>query len=66
MKTLAKYTAALLALAVALAPIYWLITISLKREIDQFASPPLWFSFTPTLRHYAAHLRSRRIRPILS
>ena len=51
MKPLAKYTTALLALAIALAPIYWLITISLKREIDQFASPPLWFSFTPTFRH---------------
>ena len=54
MKTLAKYLAALLALAFALAPIYWLITISLKREIDQFASPPLWFSFTPTFSHYTA------------
>lgn len=54
MKTLAKYTVALLTLVAALAPVYWLITISLKREIDQFASPPLWFGFTPTLRHYAA------------
>ena len=54
MKTSLKYTAAFLALAAALAPIYWLVTISLKREIDQFASPPLWFSFTPTLRHYSA------------
>jgi multiple sugar transport system permease protein len=54
MKTVAKYAAALLALAVALAPVYWLITISLKQEIDQFASPPLWFRFTPTLRHYEA------------
>lgn len=53
MKTAAKYTIALLAVAAALAPIYWLITISLKREIDQFASPPLWFGFTPTFRHYA-------------
>jgi multiple sugar transport system permease protein len=54
MRTLAKYTAALLAMALALAPIYWLITISLKTELDQFASPPLWFHFTPTLTHYAA------------
>lgn len=54
MKTVAKYTAALVALAFALAPIYWLITISLKQEIDQFASPPVWFTFTPTLRHYTA------------
>jgi multiple sugar transport system permease protein len=41
-----------LALLVALAPVYWMITISLKTEIDQFASPPKWFSFTPTLQHY--------------
>jgi multiple sugar transport system permease protein len=54
MKTIAKYIAALFALAFALAPIYWLITISLKQEVDQFASPPLWFAFTPTLRHYTA------------
>jgi multiple sugar transport system permease protein len=53
MKTLLKYAAALLAVAMALAPIYWLVTISLKREIDQFASPPLWLGFTPTFRHYA-------------
>jgi multiple sugar transport system permease protein len=53
MKTILKYAAALLAMAFALAPIYWLITISLKTEIEQFAQPPLWLHFTPTLRHYA-------------
>ena len=52
MKRAARYGLAALAAAAALAPIYWLITISLKREIDQFASPPLWFAFTPTLEHY--------------
>jgi len=36
----------------ALAPIYWMITISLKQEVDQFATPPRWFNFTPTLKHY--------------
>ena len=41
-----------LALLVALAPVYWMITISLKSEIDQFADPPKWFWFTPTLEHY--------------
>jgi len=29
-----------------------MITISLKREVDQFAFPPLWFDFTPTFAHY--------------
>lgn len=53
MKKFAQYSAAALALIIALAPIYWLITISLKSELDQFAQPPLWVGFTPTLRHYA-------------
>jgi multiple sugar transport system permease protein len=29
-----------------------MLTISLKSEVDQFAVPPKWFSFTPTLQHY--------------
>jgi multiple sugar transport system permease protein len=41
-----------LALLTALAPVYWMLTISLKTEVDQFAVPPKWFSFTPTLQHY--------------
>src|SRR5688572_32394274 len=41
-----------LALVAALAPVYWILTISLKTEVDQFAIPPKWFSFTPTLQHY--------------
>ena len=54
MKALIKYVLAALALTAALAPVYWLFTISIKREIDQFASPPLWFHFQPTWRHYSA------------
>ncbi|HEU4796789.1 MAG TPA: carbohydrate ABC transporter permease [Pyrinomonadaceae bacterium] len=41
-----------LALVFVLAPVYWMITISLKSEVDQFAVPPKWFWFTPTLQHY--------------
>jgi len=52
MKSAVKYALALLALTAALAPIYWLVTISIKRDIDQFAVPPLWFHFQPTARHY--------------
>ena len=36
----------------ALAPVYWMFTISLKFEVDHFATPPPWFNFTPTLEHY--------------
>src|SRR5271156_3440533 len=51
-KKIAVYIFAAGGLFGALAPLYWLITISLKKEVDQFASPPLWFSFTPTLEHF--------------
>jgi len=48
-----KYAVLLVALLATLAPVYWIITISFKREVDQFALPPKWFVFTPTLEHYA-------------
>src|ERR1044072_5575536 len=47
-----KYALLVTASLIALAPVYWMLTISLKRESDQFASPPQWFVFTPTLAHY--------------
>src|SRR5215831_735813 len=47
-----KHAAVFLAIIVTLAPVYWLITISFKREVDQFAAPPKWFWFAPTLEHY--------------
>ena len=47
-----RYLALLAALVFALAPVYWMLTISLKTEVDQFATPPPWFGFTPTLDHY--------------
>jgi multiple sugar transport system permease protein len=52
MKRPAKYVIIALALLATLAPVYWMATISLKREVDQFAVPPKWFSFSPTLEHY--------------
>jgi multiple sugar transport system permease protein len=47
-----KYGAATFALLVSLGPLYWLLTIALKREVDQFASPPVWLGFSPTLEHF--------------
>ena len=49
---LSKYFLAALAILATLAPIYWMITISFKREVDQFAVPPRWVWFAPTLEHY--------------
>jgi multiple sugar transport system permease protein len=51
-KRLAQYLIILLALLATLTPVYWLITISFKHEVDQFAVPPKWFWFSPTLEHY--------------
>jgi multiple sugar transport system permease protein len=48
----AKYVLLTAAMVVAIAPVYWMVTISLKSEVDQFASPPRWFRFVPTLEHY--------------
>jgi len=51
-KRVGKYLLLLVALVAAVAPVYWMLTISLKTEVDQFASPPPWFFFTPTLEHF--------------
>lgn len=56
---LAKYSLLAISLLVAVAPVYWLLTISLKSEVDQFASPPKWFGFAPTLAHYSDAFLSR-------
>ena len=47
-----RYVLLLVAVLIAITPVYWMITISLKSEIDQFAVPPRWVLFTPTLVHY--------------
>jgi multiple sugar transport system permease protein len=47
-----KYALLIGAVIAAVVPVYWMLTISLKTEVDQFASPPKWFKFAPTLAHY--------------
>jgi len=47
-----RYVLLTAALLFSLAPVYWMLTISLKTEVEQFASPPSWFVFSPTLDHY--------------
>lgn len=47
-----RYALVVFATLAALLPVYWMMTISLKREVDQFAVPPKWFVFEPTLAHY--------------
>ena len=52
MKRFPKYLLLVIAVIAALAPVYWMLTISLKTDVDQFAVPPHWFQFTPTFEHY--------------
>jgi len=47
------------AVFVAITPVYWMVTISLKTEIDQFAVPPRWVRFSPTFAHYYDAFLSR-------
>lgn len=47
-----RYLLLFAALIFTLAPVYWMLTIALKSEVDQFAVPPKWLVFTPTLDHY--------------
>lgn len=53
MARMLRYFLIALALAATLAPVYWMLTISFKSEIDQFSVPPRWFLFRPTLAHYS-------------
>lgn len=59
MKRFGKYLVLIVALVAAVAPVYWMLTISFKSEVDHFASPPAWFVFSPTLEHYLDAFVSR-------
>ncbi|HXU08097.1 MAG TPA: carbohydrate ABC transporter permease [Blastocatellia bacterium] len=52
LKGWSKYVVLTAALVIAIAPVYWMLSISLKTEVDQFAVPPRWIGFAPTLAHY--------------
>ena len=49
---LTKYILLCVSVLAAVIPVYWMVTISLKSEVDQFATPPRWLQFSPTLAHY--------------
>jgi len=54
-----RYLLLAVAVFVAITPVYWMVTISLKTEIDQFAVPPRWVRFSPTFAHYYDAFLSR-------
>jgi multiple sugar transport system permease protein len=47
-----KYVLLSVSVLAAVTPVYWMVTISLKSDVDQFAAPPRWLQFAPTLAHY--------------
>lgn len=52
--TAAAYAVLTGASVIALFPIFWTVSTSLKRRVDSFAIPPRFFDFHPTLRNYAS------------
>jgi ABC-type glycerol-3-phosphate transport system permease component len=51
---LASYAVLLIATLIALFPIFWTISTSIKVRADTFAIPPRFFGFDPTGKNYAA------------
>jgi len=49
----AKYALLVVAVLAAITPVYWMITISLKTEVDQFAVPPRITSMRSSRVHSA-------------
>lgn len=45
------YVVAVVAVAVSLFPIFWILTIALKSRMDAFAMPPVWF-FSPVWENF--------------
>ncbi|MGB3875296.1 MAG: carbohydrate ABC transporter permease [Shinella zoogloeoides] len=45
------YAVAVLAVVVSLFPIFWILTIALKTQVDAFAMPPVWF-FSPVWENF--------------
>lgn len=53
-RDLAAYAVLLLAVIIALFPLFWTISTSIKQRVDTFVLPPKFFSFEPTMKNYAA------------
>lgn len=45
------YAVAVVAVAVSVFPIFWILTIALKTRVDAFAMPPVWF-FSPVWENF--------------
>jgi multiple sugar transport system permease protein len=54
-----SYLGLLLASFIALFPVYWTISTSIKQRDDTFVFPPKFFSFVPTMKNYDAIFNTR-------
>ena len=54
-----SYLALLIASLIALFPVYWTVTTSIKQRDDTFVFPPKFVSFTPTIKNYEAIFNTR-------
>lgn len=54
-----SYLGLLLASLIALFPVYWTVSTSIKQRDDTFVFPPKFISFTPTWKNYEAIFATR-------
>lgn len=54
-----SYAGLLLASFIALFPVYWTVSTSIKQRDDTFVFPPKFISFQPTLKNYEAIFETR-------
>jgi multiple sugar transport system permease protein len=54
-----SYFSLLLASFIALFPVYWTVTTSIKQRDDTFVFPPKFISFVPTMKNYEAIFNTR-------
>lgn len=56
--SLAAYAVLGTSIFIALFPVFWTISTSIKQRVDTFVLPPRFFNFEPTLKNYAAILNT--------
>jgi multiple sugar transport system permease protein len=57
----ATYAVLALWLVFVLFPLYWIVSMSFKNEVDIFTTPPIIWGFTPTLDNYLNVLNISRV-----
>jgi multiple sugar transport system permease protein len=54
-----SYATLLLATFIALFPVFWTVSTSIKQREDSFVLPPKFFNFVPTMKNYEAIFATR-------